>query len=119
MSIKDGALVGVKTVCGQAVECLIVPEGRRKHMMEIAHSTTGGHFNHRKTRNRIKLLGLTWGTGTSTPDGKEWVKYCSVCQKMSRTSCFDRIPIRVVPRSTSHISATICYQIRECDTFMV
>jgi hypothetical protein len=77
----------------------MVTETRRNHVIDIAHAVTGGHFNHRKTRDRIKLSGLTWGT--LTRDCKEWIKRCDVCQRMSRVTCYDRIPIQAVPRSPS------------------
>ena len=84
----------------------MVPENRRKHVLDIAHSVTGGHFNHRKTRDRIKLSGLTWCT--LTRDCKEWVKRCDICQKMSRVTCYDKIPIQAVPRSPSLFSHFFC-----------
>ncbi len=62
--IKDDLLFHQEKVCGQTIEGLMVPIGRRNHVLEIAHSVTGGHFNYRKTRDRIKLSGLTWSTST-------------------------------------------------------
>lgn len=95
--IKDGLLFRYEKICGRDMECLLVPEGRRQYVIDVAHTVTGGHFNYRKTRDRIKLSGLTWDT--LTRDCKLFVQKCEVCQKMARTTCFDRIPISPVPRS--------------------
>jgi hypothetical protein len=104
--VKDGLLFCYEKVCGQTIECLVVPEGRRRYVFDIAHSVTGGHFNFRKTRDRIKLSGLSWNT--LTRDCKEWVKCCEICQKMSRITCYDRIPIQAVQRSPSLFAHFFC-----------
>jgi hypothetical protein len=104
--IKDDLLFHHEKVCGQTIEGLVVPKGRRNHVLDIAHSVTGGHFNYRKTRDRIKLSGLTWST--LTRDCKDWVQRCSTCQKMSRTTCYDRIPIHAIPRSPSLFAHFFC-----------
>jgi hypothetical protein len=100
--IRKGLLFHFEKACGQTVKCLMVPESRRSHVIDVAHAVTGGHFNHRKTRDRIKLSGLTWNT--LVRHCKEWVKRCDRCQKSSRVTYYDRIPIQAVPRSTSLFS---------------
>ena len=104
--VKDHILYRFERICGQDVECIVVPHGRRKHVMDLAHSVTGGHFNFRKTCDRIKMSGLTWETVLR--DCKEWVKCCRICQQTSRTTCFDRIPIQAIPRATSLFSHFFC-----------
>ena len=42
--IKDSLLFRVEHLCGQKTEAL-VPTGRRKHVLDIAHRNTGGHFD--------------------------------------------------------------------------
>jgi hypothetical protein len=53
--VKDDLLFHQEKLCGQTIEGLMVPKGRRNHVLDIAHSVTGGHFNYRRTRDRIKL----------------------------------------------------------------
>jgi hypothetical protein len=104
--VKEGLLFCREKLCGQSTECLMVPEGRRKYVFDTAHAVTGGHFNYRKTRDRIKMSGLTWCT--LTRDCKQWSQKCDVCQKMARTTCYDRIPIQAVHRSTSLFAHFFC-----------
>jgi hypothetical protein len=104
--VKDNLLYRSERICGQEVECIVVPKGRRKHVMDLAHSVTGGHFNFRKTSDRIKMSGMTWETVLR--DCKEWVKGCRICQKTSRVTCYDRIPIQAIPRATSLFSHFFC-----------
>jgi hypothetical protein len=104
--IKDGLLFQVEKICSQPTDALMVPEGRRNHVLDIAPSVTDGHFEYRKRRDRIKLSRLTWST--LTRGCKEWVKRCSVCQKMSRVTCYDRILIQAVPRSPALFVHFVC-----------
>jgi hypothetical protein len=45
--IKDDLLFHQEKVCGQTIDGLVAPKGRRNHVLDIF---TGGHFNYRKTR---------------------------------------------------------------------
>ena len=104
--VKDNILFRIERVCNQDVECILVPSTRRKHVLDLAHSVTGGHFNFRKTCDRIRISGMTWETVLR--DCKEWVKCCRICQQMSPQKCWDRIPIQAIPRATSLFSHFFC-----------
>ena len=97
--IKDGLLFCNERIAGQVVECLVVPNARRNYVIKMAHCVTGGHFNYRKTRDRIKMSALSWPT--LVQDCKEFIKGCDVCQRTSRVLCYERIPIQAIPRATS------------------
>jgi hypothetical protein len=64
--VKDGLLFHIEKLFGQFVENLVVPEGRRNHVLKLAHEMCGGHLAMKKTRDRIKISGLTWPTLTSS-----------------------------------------------------
>ena len=75
---------------------LLVPSSRRKHVLELAHDTYGGHQGEKKTRQRIEL---TFYWPTLSHDVKEYVKTCRTCQLKKRKTTKDRVPITPIPRS--------------------
>jgi len=85
--LEDGLLFHVEKLFGQYVENLVVPEGRRNHVLKLAHEMCGGHLAMKKTRDRITISGLTWPTLTASC--KTFTSSCHVCQKRARVTCFD------------------------------
>ena len=100
--MKDGLLFHVEKLFGQSVENLVVPEGRRNHVLKLAHEMCGGHLAMKKTRDRIKISGLSWPTLTASC--KAFTSSCHTCQKRARVTCFDRVPIHAIPRATEVFS---------------
>ena len=60
----------------------------------MAHNTA--HWAAKKTRDRITIPGMSWPTLTS--DVKRFNGSYEVCQLRARVTCFDRMPISVIPR---------------------
>ena len=96
--VRDGLLFRHERLFGQTYENLVVPESRRNHVLKLAHDTCGAHLGMKKTRDRIRLSGLTWPTLTSSC--KQYTASCQVCQKRARVTCFDRVPIEAIPRAS-------------------
>jgi hypothetical protein len=67
-------------------------------VLKLANDTC--HFTGKRTYERIKLSGLTWksspGVGSVRTDSIKYAAKCSSCQIYARTTCFDRMPIKVV-----------------------
>ena len=95
--ISRGLIFHKDTVEGQTVCQLCVPEGRRGHVLKLAHdSVFGGHMGEKKTRERIRLSFYWPGLRR---DVKEYVTSCSSCQLRSRVTTTDRVPITPITRA--------------------
>jgi hypothetical protein len=99
--IRDGLLFHIDTVSGYSIEQLCVPIGRRAHVLQLAHDSFG-HNAMKGTRDRIRLSGLYWPSLTACC--KKYCESCSRCQLRSRTTCFDRVPIKAIPRADQTFS---------------
>ena len=82
-SFEDGVLVHTtKDDLGDDLRRILVPKGRRKNVLELAHShSLAGHFGGKKTFARLSdrfLWPRMW------VEVKEFVKSCSACQRASR-----------------------------------
>jgi hypothetical protein len=60
----------------------------------------------KKTRDRIRLSGLTWPTLTASC--KRYCSSCEICQKRARVTCYDSVPITAIPRATEVFSHWFC-----------
>ena len=100
--IRDGLLFRCEKVFGQTYENLVVPKDRRPHVLRLAHDLCGGHMAMKKTRDRIRLSGLTWPTLTASC--KSYCSSCEICQKRARVTCYDSVPITAIPRATEVFS---------------
>jgi hypothetical protein len=100
--IRDGLLFRCEKVFGQTYENLVVPKDRRPHVLRLAHDLCGGHMAMKKTRDRIRLSGLTWPTLTASC--KSYCSSCEICQKRTRVTCYDSVPITAIPRATEVFS---------------
>ena len=98
--IKDELLFKKEYYCGRELVNLVVPSKRRVSVLKLAHDTC--HFAGKRTYERIILSGLTWGSspgvGSVRTDSIKYAAKCSTCQMYARTTCFDRVPIKVVTR---------------------
>jgi hypothetical protein len=104
--IRDGLLFRCEKVFGQTFENLVVPKTRQSHVLKLAHDLCGGHMAMKKTRDRIRLSGLTWPTLTKSC--KQYCSTCEICQKRARVTCFDSIPIAAIPRASEVFSHWFC-----------
>ena len=95
--IKNGLLYRIENVSGGKTEALLIPVGRRMQVLKLAHEMFGGHLASVKTRDRIRLSGMTWPTLIS--DCKAFVRSCKPCQLRSRVTCFDRVKIKAIERA--------------------
>ena len=94
--IKDQLLYHVEKVecIGEKCIQLCLPECRRQCVLELAHNTN--HESYRRTRDRIRLS-FFWPLLLMSV--KQYCRRCEICQKMSRVTVWDRVPIHAVPRS--------------------
>ena len=95
--VQEGLLYRTEQIMGQKLAQLVVPRGRRNFLLKLAHETYGGHLAMRKTRDRIKLSGLTFPNLTA--ECKAFTSQCKACQMHARVTCFDRVPIEAIPRA--------------------
>jgi len=93
--LLDNLLYHKKSVMGEVIFQLVVPQARRKHVLELGHNNFGGHMAERKTRERIEF---TFYWPTLQADCCEYVKTCPTCQLKKRKSKRDRVPITAIPR---------------------
>lgn len=94
--IKGELLYHVEKVesIGQKCVQLCLPQVRRQCVLELAHSTN--HESYRRTRDRIRLS-FFWPLLLKSV--KQFCRQCDICQKMSRVTVWDRVPIQTVPRA--------------------
>ena len=95
--MKNGLLYKIENVAGCKNEALLIPSGRRTQVLKLAHEMFGGHLASVKTRDRIRLSGMTWPTLIS--DCKAFTRSCKQCQLRSRVTCFDRVKIKAIERA--------------------
>lgn len=95
--LKNGILYRHTKIIGQPVEQLVVPKVRRAEVLKLAHETYGAHQSALNTAYRIKYS--TWFPSMMKAC-KEYVKSCSVCCRRARATCYDRVPIKPIPRDT-------------------
>ena len=73
----DNLLYHKKSVMGEVIFQLVVPQARRNHVLELGHNKFGGHMAERKTSERIEF---TFYWPTLQADCCEYVKTCPTCQ---------------------------------------
>ena len=87
------------SVGGFEVHQLVLPESRRRMILEKAHDSDWSmHFGSEKTKKRIEAH-FYWPTLSS--DVKDYVSSCASCQKSARKTKYDRIPISPVARAAT------------------
>ena len=91
----NGLLMHQDRILGHDINQLVLPIGRRKSVLEIGHGTVGAHMAWRNTERRIKY-NFWWPT--MRKDCMEHCKCCEVCQQKARITCWDRVPIKPIPR---------------------
>ena len=94
--IDNGLLFHVESMFGRKIEQLCVPVNRRIFTLKTAHEVLGGHMAEKKTRQRIKLSGLFWPTLKANT--KKFCSECHSCQTKAHVTCYDRVPIKAIPR---------------------
>jgi len=72
------------------VERLVVPKGRRRALLELAHDKLGCHLRVRRTVDRI---GLSFMWPTMIKDVVDYCRSCEVCQTRAPMVYRDRVPI--------------------------
>lgn len=96
--IKNGALFHREIVEGQQVEQLVVPVGKRKEVVDLAHRTlSGAHSRAKRTRFRIKLH-FSW-PGLRKDVFKQ-LSECRECQLKANITRADKVPIVPIVRPT-------------------
>jgi len=84
---------------GFQVYQLVLPESKRKQVIQLAHdSIWGGHFAFKKTLQRIQT---TFYWPTMRQDIAKYTKSCKECQLKRRITVNDRVPITAVMRPPS------------------
>jgi len=76
--IKMGLLFHRAKSFENTVERLVVPKGRRKSLLELAHEKLGCHLARKKTKERI---GLSFMWPTMNKDVTDFCRTCAACQK--------------------------------------
>ena len=94
--IKNGILHRADKLAGQRVEQLVLPEGRRKQALKLAHDTFGAHMGIHSTCSRLRY-NFWWPT--ITRDVKHYVNTCDRCARRARVTVYDRVPIKSIERS--------------------
>jgi Integrase zinc binding domain len=95
-------LYHAESMFGHKIEQLCVPLPRRMFTLKTAHEMLGGHMAERKTKQRIKLSGLFWPN--IKVDTKQFCSNCYSCQTRALVTCYDRVPIKAVPRADETFS---------------
>jgi len=93
--VRDGILYRHEKILGQNFEQLCLPYCRRAQAIKLAHETFGGHLAAKKTKARLKLS-FTWPTISA--DVQKACEVCHTCQKRSRVTVYDCVPISPIPR---------------------
>ena len=88
--IKNGLLFHRAKIFDNTVERLVVPKGRRRSLLELAHGKLGCHLARKKTKERI---GLSFMWPTMNKDVVDYCQTCEVCQKRAPITYLDRVPI--------------------------
>ena len=94
--IDDGVLYRREKILGQPFQQLVVPKGRRSHVLKVGHETYGGHMSVKKTKARISYTFFWPGL---KQDCEDFIKTCRICQMKSRVTYRDRVPIKPIPRA--------------------
>jgi hypothetical protein len=94
--VVNGVLLHRDKILGHDVKQLVLPQGRRAKVLELGHGLCGAHMAWRNTANRIRLS-FWWPTVRA--DVIQWVSKCEVCQRKARVTCWDRVPIKPIPRA--------------------
>jgi len=82
---RNGVLYRSDRIFGQQVLQLVVPQGRRKHVLKLARET-GAHLGIRKTAERIRLS--FWWNGLKE-DVQNFMNSCHSCQLWHRLKASD------------------------------
>ena len=93
---RNGVLYRSDRIFGHRIWQLVVPQGRREHVLKLGHET-GAHLGIRKTSERIRLS--FWWRGLKE-DVQKYVSSCHSCQLRRRLKATDRVPITPIPRAT-------------------
>ena len=72
---RNGVLYRSDRIFGQRIWQLVVPQGRREHVLKLGHET-GAHLGIRKTSERIRLS--FWWRGLKE-DVQKYVSSCHSC----------------------------------------
>ena len=103
--IDDGILYRREKILGQPFQQLVVPKGRRSHVLKVGHETYGGHMSVKKTKARTSYTFFWPGL---KQDCEDVIKTCRICQMKSRVTYRDRVPIKPIPRADSVFDHFFC-----------
>ena len=103
--LRDGLLYRHTKIIGRPVDQLVVPNTRRADVLKMAHETFGAHQSALNTAHRIRY-GLWFPSMMNAC--KEYVKSCAVCNRRARETCYDRVPIKPIPRDEVNFNHWMC-----------
>jgi hypothetical protein len=103
--LKNGILYRHTKIIGRPVDQLVVPKMRRAEVLKLAHETYGAHQSALNTAHRIKYS--MWFP-SMMKTCKAYVKSCSVCCRRARVTCYDRVPIKSIPRDEISFNHWMC-----------
>ena len=87
---KKGLLFHRTKIFYNFVERIVVPIGRRRALLELAHDKLGCHLRIRRTKDRI-AFSFMWPT--INKDVVDYCRSCEICQKRTPVTFRDRVPI--------------------------
>jgi transposase InsO family protein len=94
--MSDTSILMRRDICAsRKVTQIVLPEGRRRQVLKMAHES-GGHVGQKRTIQRIREA--FWWT-TVNQDAIEYVKTCEGCQIRSYPNRSDKIPIEPLART--------------------
>ena len=99
--LEEGLLLKRDKILGQDIKQLVLPEARRAQVLELGHGVAGAHMAGRNTANRIRL-NFWWPTIRA--DTMKYCASCPICQQRARVTCWDRVPIKPIPRAEEPFS---------------
>ena len=88
--VKKGLLFHRTKILDNFVERIVVPIGRRRALLELAHDKLGCHLRIRRTKDRI-AFSFMWPT--MNKDVVDYCRSCEICQKRAPITFRDCIPI--------------------------
>jgi hypothetical protein len=98
--LHNGILYRHTKIVGRPVDQLVVPKGRRDEVSKLAHTTFGAHQLALNTAHRI-CNAMRFSSMMKMY--KEYVKTCAVCCRQAHETCFDRVPVKPIPKDEVNI----------------
>jgi transposase InsO family protein len=94
--VENGLLCHRENLLGHKVKQLVLPECRRKVVLEMGHDAAfAGHLSCRRTQQRIRL---SFWFPRMDQIVRDYCTTCHICQLRAPLRTVDRVPISPIPR---------------------